>query len=150
MIVHRIYLIARDDHEKFENREEVNLINCIKKNIEYKIPSNTNPLANTLLTSLPSEPNPIYNDNQNYTKYKSKKAPPSFNEKIKKKINKKSKNIRIKDKLSKDLGNTANFNIFMRQFYTMPNTEVPSNQREFAEFCYGDMDSRKTVNDFTK
>ena len=145
-----IYYLKKNNKEKFENREGVNLLNCIKKNVEYKIPSNTNPLANTLLTSLPSEPNPMYNDNPNYKKYKSKKAPPSFNEKIKKKINKKSKNIKIEDKISKDLGNTANFNIFMRQFYTMPNTEVPSNQREFAEFCYGNMDSRKKLNDFTK
>ena len=145
-----VYYLKKNNKEKFENREGINLLNCIKKNVEYKIPSNTNPLANTLLTSLPSEPNPMYNDNPNYKKYKSKKAPPSFNEKIKKKINKKSKNVKIENKLFKDLGDTENFNIFMRQFYTMPNTEVPSNQREFAEFCYGNMDSRKTLNDFTK
>ena len=30
----------------------------------------------------------------------------------------------------------------------MPNTEVPSNQREFAEFCYGDMVSAKEGNEF--
>lgn len=145
-----IYYLKKNNKEKFENRAGINLINCIKEKTQYKMPSNTNPMANTLLTGLPSEPNPIYNDNDNYRKYKSQKAPPSFNKKIKKRINNKSKNIKIKNKLIKDLGNTSNFNIFMRQFHTMPNTEIPSNQKEFAEFCYGNMDSRKKINDFTK
>ena len=80
-----IYYLKKNNKERFKNREGDNLLNCIKKNVKYKIPTNTNPLSNTLLTSLPSEPNPMYNDNPNYKKYKSKKAPPSFNEKIKKK-----------------------------------------------------------------
>lgn len=159
-----VYYLKKNNKEKFENRIGVNLLNCIKEKTHYNVPTNTNPLTNTLLTSLPNEPKPLYNDDTSYDLYKSKKAPPSFNEKIKKKINKKSKNIKIKNKMFRDLGNNnriknnmfpspenkSNFDIFMRQFYTMPNTEIPSNQKEFANFCYGNMDSRKNVNDFTK
>jgi hypothetical protein len=144
-----IYYLKRNK-EKFENRNSMNLIKCIKENTKYKMPTNTNPLSNTLLTSLPSKPNPLYNDDTNYKQYKSEKAPPSFNKKIKKKIDKKSKNIKIKNKLYNYLGNTTNFNMFMRQFYTMPNTEIPSNQGKFAEFCYGNMNTRKKINDYTK
>jgi hypothetical protein len=31
----------------------------------------------------------------------------------------------------------------MRQFYTTPNTLVPNNQKDFAQFCYGNMASCK-------
>ena len=33
----------------------------------------------------------------------------------------------------------------MRNFYTMPNTQIPNNQKKFAEFCYGNMPSCKDV-----
>ena len=31
----------------------------------------------------------------------------------------------------------------MRNFYAMPNTQIPNNQKDFAEFCYGNMPSCK-------
>ena len=34
----------------------------------------------------------------------------------------------------------------MRNFYSMPNTQIPNNQKAFAEFCVGDMTSCKEGN----
>ena len=31
----------------------------------------------------------------------------------------------------------------MRNFYSMPNTQIPNNQKDFANFCYGNMPSCK-------
>ena len=36
----------------------------------------------------------------------------------------------------------------MRNFYSMPNTKVCSDQKKFAEFCYGNMPSCKEGNEF--
>ena len=52
----------------------------------------------------------------------------------------------INAKLFRDLGDEYNFDNSMRQFYSMPNTQVPNNQNEFAKFCYGDLPSRKEEN----
>ena len=35
------------------------------------------------------------------------------------------------------------FDYSMRNFYTTPNNEIPNAQTKFAEWCYGDMPSRK-------
>ena len=35
-----------------------------------------------------------------------------------------------------------------RQYYTMPNTNIPNDQEGFANFCYGDMISAKEGNEF--
>jgi hypothetical protein len=35
----------------------------------------------------------------------------------------------------------------MRQWYSTPNTKVMNDQKEFAEFCYGDMISCKEGNE---
>ena len=47
------------------------------------------------------------------------------------------------NKLYKNLGDNLNFENSMRNFYTMFNTQIPNNQKEFALFCYGDMPSVK-------
>ena len=49
----------------------------------------------------------------------------------------------LDERIFKDLGDNFVFNQSMRNFYTMPNTNVPNNQKEFAEFCYGNMPSCK-------
>ena len=36
----------------------------------------------------------------------------------------------------------------MRNFYTMPNSRIPNDQKGFAEFCYGTMVSCKEGNEF--
>ena len=39
--------------------------------------------------------------------------------------------------------NNLSFEHMSRNFYSMPNTQIPNNQGEFAKFCYGDMKSCK-------
>ena len=45
--------------------------------------------------------------------------------------------------LFKDLGDSMNFDQSMRSWYPMPNTQIPNDQKSFADFCYGDMPSCK-------
>ena len=50
-------------------------------------------------------------------------------------------------RLFKDLGDNFEFDRSMRQWYAMPNTTVPNNQKGFTDFLYGDMIScRDTEN----
>ena len=39
------------------------------------------------------------------------------------------------------MGDATNFENSMRNFYTMPSTTIPNNQKAFSEFCYGNMKS---------
>ena len=45
----------------------------------------------------------------------------------------------LEKKLYSDLGDNFEFEQGMRQFYTTPNTTIPNNQKDFAEFCYEDL-----------
>ena len=45
----------------------------------------------------------------------------------------------IDKRLFKDLGDSFIFDQSMRSFYATPNTQVPNDQKAFADFCYGDM-----------
>ena len=45
-----------------------------------------------------------------------------------------------------DLGDNLAFDRSMRNFYAMPNTQIPNAQKKFGEFCYGDMPSCKEGN----
>ena len=49
----------------------------------------------------------------------------------------------IDEKLFNDLGDKFQFEQSMRQFYATANTRVPNNQKDFAQFCYGNMASCK-------
>ena len=147
-----IYYLKRKKSENFQNIDGRETTSCITEDTNYKMPTNINPLANNLLSELPSKPIPLYKDEKYYTP-EFKKSAPSFNNEIAKKINKNSKNISIKNKLLKDLGkeerlDKSNFDMLMRQFYTVPNIQNPSNQKNFAEFCYGGMNSRKILKTF--
>tara|TARA_B110000444_G_C18803922_1_gene578930 strand:- start:570 stop:1406 length:837 start_codon:yes stop_codon:yes gene_type:complete len=50
---------------------------------------------------------------------------------------------KIRQKLFKNLGDSLDYDNFSRNFYTMPNTTNPNDQKAFAKFCYGDMKSCK-------
>ena len=58
-----------------------------------------------------------------------------------KEINK--NNVDIEKKLFQDLGNNTAFDYSMRNFYSTANTEIPSDQKSFTEYLYGDMKSTK-------
>ena len=102
-------------------------------------PKLENPTMNVLL--------PEINDNPHRLK-----AAPAYNKAVEKEINTNTQNfisnnfdgdVKIKDKLFNDLGDKIEFEQSMRQFYATANTQVPNNQKEFAQFCYGNMASCK-------
>jgi len=92
------------------------------KEDEYEMPTQQNPLMNALPTDDP----------------KRKPAAPSYNKNVDKKIK-----DSVDQRLYADLGDNIAFDRCMRNFHTMPNTTVPNRQKDFAEFCYGDMHSKK-------
>jgi hypothetical protein len=93
--------------------------------------------------TLPSNKNPLMNVMMDEYKYKPKRPPaaPAYNEKIVEKMNNDIK--KRNPKLYKNLGDNLEFEHSMRNFYSMPNTTIPNKQKDFAEFCYGNMPSCK-------
>ncbi len=111
--------------EGFEGRNSDKFIDVFKEN--FVTPTKKNPMMNIMMTD--------YGDNPNR-----KMAAPSYNKRIAEQINDKS----IKrNKLYQDLGDNLAFEHQMRNFHSMPNTTIPNNQKGFAEFCYGNMQSCK-------
>ena len=55
----------------------------------------------------------------------------------------------IDQRLFKDLGDSFNFDQSMRSWYATPNTQVPNDQKAFAEYLYGDMPSCKEGDKFS-
>ena len=62
---------------------------------------------------------------------KRKPAAPAFNKEVEREINEKVADPR----LFLDLGDKIEFDGSMRNFYAMPNTQIPNNQKDFAMFC---------------
>lgn len=109
----------------------------------FETPSVTNPLSNVLLTDIQDNPT-------------RKPAPPAYLESVEKEINEKTKamikknNPEINDideRLFTEVGDNVTFDRGMRQFYSMPNTQIPNDQKGFVEFCYGSMISCKEGNE---
>ena len=50
---------------------------------------------------------------------------------------------KIDEKLFKDLGDNFDFDQSMRAWHPMPNTQIPNDQKGFADYCYGNMTSCK-------
>lgn len=108
----------------------------------YETPTVKNPLSNVLLTEI----------NDNPTR---KPAPPAYlteveediNENVKQMIKNENPNVKDLDKrLFTEVGDNFTLDRSMRQFYSMPNTQVPNDQKGFAEFSYGSMTSCKEGN----
>ena len=95
---------------------------------EFTMPTKKNPVMNVLMNEYKENPH-------------RKPAAPAYNDKVHKEIN---ENATTQDKrLFKNLGDNLSFENSMRNFYAMPNTQIPNNQKDFAEFCYGNMPSCK-------
>ena len=95
---------------------------------EFTMPTKKNPVMNVLMTEYSENP-------------KRKPAAPSYNEVVEEEINEKAQ--RKDNKLFKNLGDNLSFENSMRNFYAMPNSQIPNNQKDFAMFCYGNMPSCK-------
>jgi hypothetical protein len=115
--------------ENFQNltKQEIDTYNLVT-------PTKQNPLMNVMLTDIVDNP-------------RRNRAAPITNKEIHADINNKAREIYepnlnnddISKKLFKDLGSSLDLDISMRQFYTMPNSEVANDQQSFAKFCYKDM-----------
>lgn len=114
--------------ESFTNQQEAKekIVNILEK--EFTMPTKENPVMNVMMND--------YKDNP-----KKKPAAPSYNKQVLEKMNNAAQNKNLK--LYKNLGDNLAFEHSMRNFYTMPNTSIPNNQKDFALFCYGNMKSCK-------
>ncbi len=114
-----------------------------KKDLEYykKEKKTDNYIKDTFTT--PTKKNPAMNVLLDEYKYNVKRPPaaPIYNEQIKKEVNENAKNEN--KKLYRNLGDNILYENSMHNFYTMPNTKIPNNQKDFALFCYGNMPSCK-------
>jgi hypothetical protein len=134
-----LYKIQNKRQNTVEGYTGNELYSVLRSN--FTEPTSTNPLMNVLLTEI--------NDNPNR-----KMAAPAFNSIVEKDINTSTKNFvtknfandpNVDERLFKDLGDEFLFDRSMRQWYTMPNTRVPEDQKSFAEYCYGDMISCRDI-----
>jgi hypothetical protein len=135
-VVTLIILVLYHKKEQPKRKEKEGFQN-FKENINEEI--------NKVFTS-PSDNNPLMNVNLDEYKLnpERKMAEPSFDEKVEEKINDSALNFidnNINNTLIKDLGDANNFENSMRNYYTMPSTTIPNNQKAFSEFCYGSMKS---------
>jgi len=101
-------------------------------NEEFTMPTKKNPFMNVLINE--------YKDNP-----ERKPAAPIYNEEV---LDDATKKSRSDEKLYKNLGDNLTFHNSLRNFYSTPNTNIPNNQKEFAEFCYGNMASCKEGDEF--
>ena len=140
VLVHRIQTKPIKKVVNTEAFTDAGLYELVKDN--FSEPSKTNPLMNVMLTDI--------NDNPN-----KKPAAPAFNPVVTEDINNATKKFvsdnfndpTIEEKLFKDLGDNFSFDQSMRTWYATPNTQVPNDQKKFAEFCYGGMSSCKEGNE---
>tara|TARA_B110000037_G_scaffold221975_1_gene294872 strand:+ start:2391 stop:3032 length:642 start_codon:yes stop_codon:yes gene_type:complete len=120
-------IIKEGFSNEIDNNNSPNLKEILKK--EFTMPTQKNPVMNILMNE--------YTDNP-----KRKPSAPIYNELVHKEMNQKAKSKTDK-RLFKNLGDNISFENSMRNFYAMPNTEIPNNQKDFALFCYGNMPSCK-------
>jgi len=128
--------------ETFTNIHESSIEKYYKANKNsFQAPTNNNPLMNIIIPQIRYEPN-------------RKPAAPAFlpevseniDNCVKEFVSKPFKDPTIKNKLFSNLGDEFNFNRSMIQYNTMPNTQVPSDQKGFLQYLYGTMISGKEGN----
>ena len=130
-----LVIIYKSKKETKAQTKEGFLSNSVQKNElnkilekEFTMPTKKNPVMNVLMTEYSENP-------------QRKAAAPAYNEVVEEEINEMAQ--RKDNKLFKNLGDNLSFEHSMRNFYAMPNTKIPNNQKDFAMFCYGNMPSCK-------
>ena len=109
--------------------KELNNLNINKLSEKLTNPTKQNPYMNHMLTDYVSNP-------------EKPPALPVFNSKVKKSVDN-AVFDGLDPRLFRTLGDAMEYDSFARNFYTMPVTTNPSDQKAFAEFCYGNMKSCK-------
>jgi len=118
----------KEGFESGDGNEEGKFVKVFRDT--FTNPTKKNPMMNVLMSDYKYDP-------------KKKRAAPSYNNNIRREINQAAK---PQGKLFKDLGDSLAFENTMRNFYSMPNTTIPNDQKAFAEFCFGEMTSCKEGN----
>lgn len=122
-IIHKSYKKEKFTSEKIQEEDATD-----EKDVR---PTVNNPFMNTMMTD--------------YTENPDKKSAPDYYQDTKVAEDIKST---IEDKfnynLYKSLDDVYDKNNSQRQFYTTPNTKIPSDQDEYLKFLYGNMNSCKT------
>tara|TARA_B100000780_G_scaffold264190_1_gene218642 strand:- start:1436 stop:2125 length:690 start_codon:yes stop_codon:yes gene_type:complete len=137
ILVTTYFILNNKENKKLkEPFSDRNLYEKYKDN--YTNPDIKNPIMNLLLPEIQQNPDrlpaaPAYN----------KTVEESINNSTKELIKKNFNDQSVEDKLFNDLGDKFQFEQSMRQFYSTANTRVANNQKDFAQFCYGNMASCK-------
>ena len=143
ILIATYYILNNRENNKLkEPFSDLNLYEKFKHN--YTNPDTKNPIMNVLLPEIQQNPDRL-------------PAAPSYNKSVEEQINNSTKELikenfndqTIDDKLFNDLGDKFQFEQSMRQFYSTANTRVPNNQKDFAQFCYGNMASCKDGDDIS-
>lgn len=133
ILIHNIY--------NKENYDNMNGIGGKLPSSDYEKHTSKNPLYNVMLTD--------YEDNPQKEKTSS-----IYNEEKEELINNQAKNFVLENnKENKDIGkvfdnlaNNIEFEKSMRQFHINPSTTIPNDQKDFLNYCYGDLYSEKPLN----
>ena len=123
-------------HKKMDDVEGISDYTNMNTNTECELvnPKENNPLMNVLLTDIADNP------------YRCA-AKPSYSPEVKDKLDECAKASIVSgnadERLFRSTDDEMQYDFSMRNFHTTPNTEIPNAQTKFAEWCYGDMPSRK-------
>ncbi len=134
-----VFMFFVNKNKQKEGFDQVDLSRKNENIIQYEKVNEKNPLNNVLVTDILEKPD-------------RKPAPPSYTKSNTEIINDNTKQMiqnmnpdidNLNAKLFNDLGDQYQFDTSMRSFYSTANTTIPNDQKGFANFCYGNLPSRK-------
>ncbi len=112
-----IFICKRESFDSNNNNKKN--INCKDVPKQYTKSTKNNPFMNVLISDYVTDPQkdpaPIYYNNKN---------------------EKKIVNENFNSNLYRDISDIFHNQSSQREFYTMPNTTIPNDQKGFAEWCY--------------
>ena len=134
-----VFMFFVNKNKKKEGFDQMDLSRKNENVVQYEKVNEKNPLNNVLVTDILEKPN-------------RKPAPPSYTKTNTEIINDNTKQMiqnmnpdidNLNAKLFNDLGDQYQFDTSMRSFYSTASTTIPNDQKGFANFCYGNLPSRK-------
>ena len=171
LVIIFLYYSKKSNFEKKNKKiEGFSFLEPTNKKVDpqkYTMPTVNNPLMNVLPTQINEDPNrksaaPAYNStvikeinkktidmiDNNYNSMSNNniinKFKKTFNNNNNPKTNKISEKLFADTCTGMDTRyNNITFNDSMQRFYSTANTQIPNNQKGFAEWCYGNMPSAK-------
>jgi len=140
LFTNRMPIYGISEQDKFRSYTDPAVYEQVKD--KFTQPTVQNPLMNVSIPEIEDNPNrkpaaPSFNPSVNL----------NINDSVKTFISEKFENENINNKLFSDIGDEMNFDRSMRQWYSMPNTIIPNDQKAFREFVYADLISGKEGNE---